>query len=171
MWAKRQASSEVMFMAWLRTERVIHDIEETSKLYFLLNAFIGAYNRRTDALAKGSNGGNNSDVLTAINKLDRKVDTMSSNIDRIEKEAADAAENVNLVRTAIEDLKTITEAMKTEIADLKQQVAQGQVDQARLDAAAATFEKADDDLDALILPPAPTPEGGGETGGGGGVTP
>lgn len=86
---------------------------------------------------------------------------MSSNIDRIEKEAADAAENVGLVRTAIEELKAASDAMKTEIADLKAQVAQGQLDQARLDAAAATFEKADDDIDAIVLPgtpPAP-PEG------------
>lgn len=91
----------------------------------------------------------------AINNLIGKVDTMSSNIDRIEKEAADMAENVGLVRTAVEDLRAASDAMKAEIADLKAQVAQGQLDQARLDAAAAVFEKADDDLDAVVLPPAP----------------
>jgi len=100
-------------------------------------------------------------IHEAINKLDRKVDQMSSNIDRIEKEAADAAENVNLVRAAVEDLKAASAAMQAEIASLKEQVAQGQVDQARLDAAAATFEKADDDIDAIVLPgtPPPSPEG------------
>lgn len=101
--------------------------------------------------------GNNSQVLTAINNLDRKVDKMSSNLDRIEKEAADAAENVNLVKTALEELKTISEAMQAEITGLKEQIAQGQLDQARLDAAAAVFEKADDDMDALVSP-SPTPE-------------
>lgn len=119
-------------------------------------------------LAANSGGGDNSEVLTAINNLDRKVTTMSSNIDRIEKEAADAAENVGLVRTAIEELKTISTNMQTEITALKEQVAQGQIDQARLEAAAATFEKADEDMDALVLPSTP-PEGGGgggETGGG-----
>ena len=102
----------------------------------------------------------NSEVLSAINNLDRKVDHMSSNIDRIEKEAADAAENVGLVRTAVEELKTASAAMQAEIASLKEQVAKGQVDQARLDAAAATFEKADDDIDAIVLPGTPpSPEG------------
>lgn len=98
---------------------------------------------------------NDTIVLTAIQNLERKVDKMSSNIDRIEKEAADAAENVNLVRTAVEELRTTSAAMQAEITALKEQVAQGQVDQARLDAAAAIFEKADDDLDAIVLPGAP----------------
>lgn len=100
-------------------------------------------------------------ILTAINNLDGKVNTMSSNIDRIEKEAADAAENVGLVRAAVDGLNTIISDLKTEVAALKEQVAQGQLDQARLDAAATTLEKADDDIDAIVLPgtPAPAPEG------------
>lgn len=100
-------------------------------------------------------------IARRFTNLERKVDTMSSNIDRIEKEAADAAENVGLVRTAMEELKAVSEAMKTEIQALKDQVTQGQLDQARLDQAAATFEKADDDMDALVLPgtpPEPQPE-------------
>lgn len=92
-------------------------------------------------------------------ELNRKVDTMSSNLDRIEREAADAAANVEMVKTALDGLRTVSEQMKAEIASLKEQVERGQLDQARLDAAAAKFEKADDDLDALVLPPA----GGGET--------
>lgn len=90
-----------------------------------------------------------------IFEINGKVDTMSSNIDRIEKEAADAAENVGLIRTAVDDLKSASAAMQAEIASLKEQVAQGQVDQARLDAAAATFEKADEDIDAIVLPGTP----------------
>jgi chromosome segregation ATPase len=105
-----------------------------------------------------------SQAVTAINNLDRKVDTMSSNLDRIEKEAADAAENVGLVRTAIEELKTVSANMQAEITALKEQVAQGQIDQARLDAAVSVFEKADDDIDAMVLP-APTPDEGGTNSG------
>lgn len=97
----------------------------------------------------------NSEVLTLLNILTRKVDTMSSNIDRIEKEAADAAENVGLVRTALETLNTTVTDLKGVVADLQAQVEKGQVDQARLDAAASTLEKADEDLDALVLPPTP----------------
>lgn len=107
-------------------------------------------------LATTMSGGDNSQVLTSINNLSRKVDVMSSNIDRIEKEAADAAENVGLVRTAIEELKSASAAMQEEIASLKDQVVKGQLDQARLDAAAAMFEKADEDIDAIVLPGTPT---------------
>lgn len=133
---------------------VTHSVPERGGFFKLLSDLLEAYKKRTEQWSESDN----SAVLTAINNLDRKVTTMSSNIDRIEKEAADAAENVGLVRTAIEELKTISEGMKAEIVTLKEQVAQGQLDQARLDAAAAVFEKADDDMDALILPPAPPPD-------------
>lgn len=140
---------------FIRSDRIYHEIDARGNLSSQLTKLIDAI--------KG--GGNNGPVLTAINELNGKVDTMSSNIDRIEKEAADAAENVGLVRTAIEDLKAASDAMKAEIASLKEQVAQGQVDQARLDAAAAVFEKADDEIDAIVLPaPAPGGESGGDTG-------
>lgn len=129
----------------------IHEIRKAGNLYFLVNPLIGAYNRRTDVLAK-LNGGDNSQILIAINNLDRKVDKMSSNIDRIEKEAADLAEDVPVIKQALEDLKTL-------VSDLKSQVAQSQLDQARLDVAAATLEKVDDDLDALTAPVAPPAEG------------
>ena len=132
----------------------IHDIRKAGNFYYLLNAFLGAYNRRTDAWTRGDN----SQVLEAINNLTRKVDTMSSNIDRIEKEAADLTEDVGLVRTAVEGLKGTILTLQTTVDDLKNQVAQGQLDQARLDTAAATLEKADQDLDALVLP---TPDTGG----------
>lgn len=142
--------------------RLILEVPLTSNLDELLRLI-------ADAL-KSHGSGNNLEVLTAINNLDRKVDTMSSNIDRIEKEAADAAENVGLVRTALDTLNTTVSELKIVVADLQSQVAQGQVDQARLDAAAAKLEQADVDLDALVLPPTPT-EGGGGTGGTGGGEP
>jgi len=131
-----------------------HRIETEGSLYKLLTDWLEAYRERTKLWS-------NESVLQSINDLSRKVDLMSSNLDRIEKEAADAAENVGLVRTAMEKLQATSEAMQAEIASLKEQVAQGQLDQARLDAAAATFEKADDDIDAIVLPgtPPPSPEG------------
>lgn len=139
--------------------RTVHDVDERGKLYYLINAFIGAYNRRTDVLAKVSGGSsNNLEVLNAINILSRKVDTMASNIDRIEREASDAAENVKLVRAAVDDLIGVITGLKTEVADLRLQVEQGQLDQARLDAAASMLEQADADIDAIVLPPTPTPE-------------
>lgn len=47
----------------------IHEIHKAGNIYYLLNAFLGAYNRRTDAWVKVNN-----DLLTAISQLDRKVD-------------------------------------------------------------------------------------------------
>lgn len=114
------------------------------------------------AIAQGGGAGDNSQVLLAINSLIGKVDIMSSNIDRIEKEAADLTEDVGLVRTAVDGLSTTITELKTTVADLQAQVAQGQLDQARLDTAAASLEKADDDLDAIVLPSAPAePPAGG----------
>lgn len=144
-----------------------HRVEADSLLHKFLVSCLEAYRERTTQWS-------NISVLHAIDQLDRKVDIMSSNLDRIEREAADAAANVELVRTAMEGLRTVSEEMKTEIASLKEQVAKGQIDQERLAAAAATFEKADDEIDAIVLPPAPG-ESGGETpapeGGDGTVTP
>lgn len=37
---------------WMRTEKVIHEVEKAGNLYFLLNAFLGAYNRRTDVMER-----------------------------------------------------------------------------------------------------------------------
>lgn len=128
-----------------------HRVETDSPLHKLLTAYLEAYQERTELWSNDS-------VLQAIYQLSGKVDVMSSNIDRIEKEAADAAENVGLVRTAIEDLKAASTAMQAEIAALKEQVAQGQLDQARLDAAATVFEKVDDDIDAIVMPGTPAPE-------------
>jgi hypothetical protein len=39
-----------MFMAWLRTERVIHDVEKGSNLDLLVRGFHGISNRLVDAL-------------------------------------------------------------------------------------------------------------------------
>jgi stress-induced morphogen len=33
--------------------KTFHEVEKAGNLYYLINAFIGAYNRRTDALSSG----------------------------------------------------------------------------------------------------------------------
>ena len=67
---------------------------------------------------------------------------MSSNLDRIEAAATKLREDVANVQRAIDALKAI-------VADLQEQVAAGQLDQARLEAAAAKLEGVDSDLDAI----------------------
>lgn len=100
-------------------------------------------------------------VHELINNLNGKVETMSTHIERIEKEASDLAENVTQVRDAIDGLKASQNELKTLVADLQAQLAQNQLDQERLAAAASKLEKVDEDLDAITLPgtsPEPTGE-------------
>lgn len=48
-----------------RTDKLVQEIEKQGNVYFLLNAFIGAYNRRTDVLAKGTG----SDVSAKLDEI------------------------------------------------------------------------------------------------------
>jgi len=142
-------------------KKLVHIIEKPGSLFALLTEWLNAYKARTEAW-KGSGEGSatpaNPDIdlikqeLSIVHgmifDLTGKVDSMSTNIDRIEKEAADLAADVPVIKQALEDLKTL-------VSDLKAQLAQGALDQARLDAAAASLEKVDDDLDTLTTPPTP----------------
>lgn len=112
---------------------VSHDLSESTKQ--LAEDLIGAI-------------GKTGILLTAIQNLERKVNTMSDAIDRIEREAQDLADNVPVIKQAIADLKTV-------IKDLQDQIAQGQLDQARLEAAATKLEQVDSDTDAIFAPETP----------------
>jgi hypothetical protein len=48
-----------------RTDKLVQEIEKQGNAYYLLNALIGAYNRRTDVLAKGAG----SDVGTKLDEI------------------------------------------------------------------------------------------------------
>ena len=150
------------------SDHLYHAIEEKSSLFKLLNNWLIAYRARTEAWQGSGEGAPANPDIALIKQelslvhgmifdLTGKVDSMSTNIDKIEKAAAALAEDVGLVKTAVTDLRTASDAMKAEIASLKEQIAQGALDQTRLDAAAATLTKVDEDLDAVVLPPAPPP--------------
>lgn len=104
------------------TRRHVHEVSETGKLFFLLNAFIGAYNRRTDILAKGTSG-DNSAVLTAINNLDRKVDQfMSTQEDRlkgVQSALTSIADGINTLQQQVADLKANNPALEDEISGIE----------------------------------------------------
>lgn len=142
---------------------IIHRIRYEGSLWKLADRFIKAYEARTQILQQQSVeivliGNRLENIQGIVFEIEGKVDTMSSNIDRIEKEAADLAEDVAQVRTVVEGLNGNISELKGVVADLQAQVAAGQVDQARLDAAASKLEKVDDDLDAITLPGSPNPE-------------
>jgi hypothetical protein len=52
-----------------RTDKLVQEVEKTGNLYFLFNALIGAYNRRTDVLAKGANGDDSTKLDSIIEML------------------------------------------------------------------------------------------------------
>lgn len=65
-------------------------IDKDGSLYFLINALIGAYNRRTDTMATAYN--RRTDVMEASTDLSiqRKIDALTSRVD-IQAKAIDKA--------------------------------------------------------------------------------
>jgi hypothetical protein len=63
-----------------RTDKLIQEIEKEGSLYFLLNALIGAYNRRTDILAKGTD---NSELENKIDRLSQEIATIGARLELI----------------------------------------------------------------------------------------
>lgn len=63
-------------MAWSFRQYVL-DIEQGGSLYFLLNAFIGAYNRRTD-------------VMERAVKLDERIRSATQKLDNAGESLKDA---------------------------------------------------------------------------------
>lgn len=57
----------------------IHEIRKTGNLYFLINAFIGAYNRRTD-------------VMERAVKLDERVKAITHKLDTAGNQLRDAVD-------------------------------------------------------------------------------
>lgn len=100
----------------------IHEIRKSGNLFFLLNAFLGAYNRRTDMLA-GAGGGDNSQVLTAINNLDRKVtefmSTQEQRLQGIQTALSGIAEGINTLQQQVADLKANNPELDDEISAIE----------------------------------------------------
>jgi hypothetical protein len=66
-------------MAWTFRKH-IHEIDKTGNLYYLLNAFIGAYNRRTD-------------IMERAVKLDERIADMRQKLDAAGNELKAAVDN------------------------------------------------------------------------------
>ena len=64
-------------MIWRKT---IHEVEKTGNLYFLLNAFIGAYNRRTDVMERAVKLDER--VQAVIHRLDAAGDKLKDAVDK-----------------------------------------------------------------------------------------
>ena len=120
----------------------IHEIRKGGNLFFLINAFIGAYNRRTDK----QSGADNSEVLTAINNLTRKVDefmaTQEERLKGVQTALTSIAEGVNTLQQQVADLKANNPDLEDEIAGIE-----------------GTVKGIADDINGVV-------PGGGETGGG-----
>ena len=62
------------------SRRTIHEVEKTGNLYFLLNALIGAYNRRTDVMERAVKLDER--VQAVIHKLDTAGDKLKDAVDK-----------------------------------------------------------------------------------------
>lgn len=75
---------------WLKTEKVIHEVEGSGNLYFLLNSFNGALNKlateiggglRAVALALSTSQDNSSQVQAEIDKLTAQMRASTTTVD------------------------------------------------------------------------------------------
>lgn len=60
------------------TRKYIHEVEERGNLFFLLNAFLGAYNRRTDVMERAVRLDER--VKAATHKLDVAGDSLRNTV-------------------------------------------------------------------------------------------
>ena len=78
-------------MNWLKTDKVIHEVEKAGNLYFLLNGFNGALNKlateiggglRAIALALSTPEDNSAEVKELTAKLKQSSDALKSAVDQ-----------------------------------------------------------------------------------------
>lgn len=67
-------------MAWLNSNKVIHELEKVGNFYYLLNALLGAYNRRTDVMERQVKLDER--VQSVIHKLDTAGEKLQDAIDK-----------------------------------------------------------------------------------------
>jgi hypothetical protein len=60
-------------------DRVIHDIAKAGNLYFLLNAFLGAYNRRTEIMERAVKLDER--IKAATHKLDEAGENLKTSVE------------------------------------------------------------------------------------------
>lgn len=132
---------------------IILEVPDGSNLDKLVGALAGAINRHADAIAKpGSSlaealktSGSNSEVLTALNNLTRKVDDfMATQEERLRgvKTKLDAIQSgIDKIQQQLADLKTNNPALEDEIAAIE-----------------ATAAAIDTDVNPVVEPPPPPPD-------------
>lgn len=103
------------------TRRYVHEISKEGSIYFLLSAFLGAYNRRTD-LWQPVAGGDNSQVLAAINNLTNLV----------EEKFMGLKEDFEALSGKFDGLESATLAVADDIAALKNEISEAN-DRANID--------------------------------------
>lgn len=116
---------------------IVLEVPDKGNLDGLLGGLVGAINKHaeaiakpgtslTEALSKLTSGGSNSEVLTAINNLSRKVDEfMASQEERlktIQGQLTSVADGINTLQQQIADLKANNPELEDEIAGIESTV-------------------------------------------------
>lgn len=122
-------------------DKMVHVVERESTLGKFLHACLEAYEKRTKAWSESDN----SQVLTAINNLSRKVDefmsTQEERLKGVQTALTGIAEGVNTLQQQVADLKANNPELEDEISAIE-----------------GTVKGIADDINGVV-------PGGGETGG------
>lgn len=111
----------------------ITEVRKSGNLFFLINSFIGAYNRRTDVLAQASGGSQFPDLslmaarLETIHglvfELDRKVNefmsTQEERLRNVQSALSGIADGINTLQQQVADLKANNPDLDDEISAIE----------------------------------------------------
>lgn len=106
--------------------RRFHEIVKEGPIYFLLNAFLGAYNRRTDVIARGGSGGDGEklemilkqqatiiDMLSPLGSLPSTVGLMETRLETIHGLITDLSADPEKAKQLSERIRKQVEALKS----------------------------------------------------------
>lgn len=101
----------------------IHEVRKGGHLFFLINAFIGAYNRRTDVLAQGGNS-----QFPDLQMMAARLETIHGLVFDLNRKVDEALmglkEDHQALTERFDKLDEATQLVADDIAALKQEIAE-----------------------------------------------
>lgn len=160
--------------------RRIHDVPEKGTLQFLLNAFLGAYNRRTDVLARGASGGDTQkldailknqttiiDMLSPLGSVPNTLGLMETRSEtthgivfelqqfngKVDEFMATQEERLRAVKGKLDAIQSGVDKIQQQLADLKANNPELDDEISAIEETAAAI---DTDVNPAAVPPTPT---------------
>lgn len=142
-------------LKWILTMSAddIHEIRKNGNIFFLINAFIGAYNRRTDVLAQSGNS--QFPDLTLIAARLETVHGLVFDLNRkVDEFMATQEERLRGVKTKLDAIQSGVDKIQQQLADLKANNPELDDEISAIEATAAAI---DTDVNPVTPEPEPTP--------------